>query len=97
MREYELTIILQSKLDESARDEIIERVTDWVTNSDDEAEKPVVTHWGKRYLAYPIQKNVEGYYVFYEAKIDPENISSIERNMQYTEDILRYMFVRKEA
>ena len=97
MREYELTIILQSKLEDSARDEIIERVTGWVTNNDDEADKPVVNHWGKRYLAYPIKKNKEGYYVFFEANADPKNISEIERNLQYTEDVLRYMFVRKEA
>jgi small subunit ribosomal protein S6 len=96
MREYELTIILQPSLEDSARDEIIERVTGWITNNDEAAEKPVVNHWGKRYMAYPIKKHSEGYYVFYEAKIDPENISGIERNMQYTEDILRYMFIRKE-
>lgn len=96
MREYELTIIVQPSLEDSARDEIIERVTGWITNNDEEAEKPVVNHWGKRYMAYPIKKHSEGYYVFYEAKIDPESISGIERNMQYTEDILRYMFIRKE-
>lgn len=97
MREYELTIILQPKLEDAARDELIERVVGWLTNNDETAEKPVITHWGKRYLAYPIKKFVEGYYVFFEAKIDPANITSIERNMQYAEDIIRYMFVRKEA
>ncbi len=97
MREYELTIILQPKLDDAAREEIIKRVTGWVTNNDESAEAPVVTHWGQRYLAYPIKNHKEGYYVFYEAKVDPVRISDIERNMQYTEDILRYMFVRKEA
>ena len=97
MREYELTIILQPNLEESAREEVIERVTNWITNNDEEAEKPEINHWGKRYMAYPIKKNKEGYYVFFEAKVDPVNISDIERNMQYTEDILRYMFVRKEA
>ncbi len=97
MREYELTIILQPKLDDTAREEIIERVNGWITNNDESAEAPVVNHWGQRYMAYPIRNNKEGYYVFYEAKVDPERISDIERNMQYTEDILRYMFVRKEA
>lgn len=97
MREYELTIILQPKLEDSAREEIIERVNGWLTNNDESAEKPEINHWGKRYMAYPIRKNTEGYYVFYEVKIDPKDISDIERNMQYTEDILRYMFVRKEV
>jgi small subunit ribosomal protein S6 len=97
MREYELTIILQPKLEDAARDELIERVVGWLTNNDETDEKPVINHWGKRYLAYPIKKFVEGYYVFFEAKVDPANITSIERNMQYAEDIIRYMFVRKEA
>lgn len=97
MREYELTIILQPKLEDAARDELIERVVGWLTNNDEAAEKPVINHWGKRYLAYPIKKFVEGYYVFFEAKVDPANITSIERDMQYAEDIIRYMFVRKEA
>jgi small subunit ribosomal protein S6 len=97
MREYELTIILRPKLEDAARDEIIERIVGWLTNNDEAAEKPVVNHWGKRYLAYPIQKYVEGYYVFFEAKVDPANITSIERNMQYVEEIIRYMFVRKEV
>ncbi|MBE2220515.1 MAG: 30S ribosomal protein S6 [Anaerolineae bacterium] len=97
MREYELTIILRPNLEESVREELIERVTGWLTNNDEAAQKPEIKHWGKRYMAYPIKKNSEGYYVFFEAMADPENISNIERNMQYTEDILRYMFVRKEA
>lgn len=97
MRDYELTIILQPNLEEAAREEIIERVTGWLTDNDEEAEKPEISHWGKRYLAYPIKNNNEGYYVFFEAKAEPKNISEIERNLQYTEDVLRYMFVRKEA
>jgi ribosomal protein S6 len=48
-------------------------------------------------MAYPIEKNKEGYYVFFDAQIEPERIRDIERNMQFTEDILRYLFVRKEV
>jgi len=50
-----------------------------------------------RRLAYPIEKNVEGYYVLYEASVDPAQIAQIERNLQYMEDILRYMSFRKES
>jgi small subunit ribosomal protein S6 len=52
-------------------------------------------HWGVRQLAYPIKKFTEGYYVLYEAKIDPTRIKDIERSMQYNEDVLRYLVVRK--
>jgi small subunit ribosomal protein S6 len=97
MREYELTIILQPKLEEAARNEIVERVVGWITDNSEDAPQPEVNHWGKRYMAYPIEKNKEGYYVFFDAQIEPERIRDIERNMQFTEDILRYLFVRKEV
>jgi small subunit ribosomal protein S6 len=48
-----------------------------------------------RQLAYPIKKFQEGYYVLYEAKIDPTRIREIERSMEYNEDVLRYLVIRK--
>ena len=96
MREYEVTIIIQPKLEEEARNELIERVTSWLTVGEDEAGKPVVHLWGERRLAYPIQKHDTGYYVFYEAKLNPDGITDIERNMLYNEDIIRFLFIRKE-
>ena len=47
-------------------------------------------------MAYEIKKFTEGYYVLYEAKIDPARIREIERNFQFNDDILRYLVVRKE-
>ena len=49
----------------------------------------------RQQLAYPIKKFQEGYYILYEAQIDPTRISDIERSMQYNEDIIRYLVVRK--
>lgn len=96
MREYEITIILQPKLEETPRTELLARVLGWLTGGDENAEKPVVDHWGKRFLAYEIQGHKEGYYVYYEAKMDPAQIRELERNFQFSEDILRYLVVRKE-
>ncbi len=96
MREYEITIVVQSKLEDQAREQVLNRVQGWITGGSEEAEKPVVTHWGQRKLAYPINKHTDGYYVFYDAKVDPNRIKDIERNMQFSEDILRYLVVRKD-
>lgn len=96
MREYEITIILQPGLEETARTELLERVLGWMTSQDEEAPKPVVNHWGKRYMAYEIQGHQEGYYVYYEANLDPAQIQELERNFQFAEDIMRYLVVRKE-
>lgn len=96
MREYEITIVVQSKLEDQSREQVLNRVQGWITGSSEEVEKPTVTHWGQRKLAYPINKHTDGYYVHYEAKVDPSRIKDIERNMQFSEDILRYLVVRKD-
>lgn len=97
MREYEVTIIIQPKLEDAKRTELIDKVTGWITDGDTaEENQPQINHWGMRKLAYPIKKNNEGYYVLYEAMLDPSRIPDIERNFQYSEDMLRYLVVRKE-
>ena len=96
MREYEVTVILKPDLDADARSELIERVEDWLTHGEDEAEKPVADHWGQQRLAYQIRKETEGYYILYNAVLNPEKIGDLERNIQYTDDILRHLVVRKE-
>jgi len=96
VREYEVTVIFQSSLDEEARTALTQRVSGWLTHGDAEADKPQANVWGQRRLAYPIRKHKEGYYILYDARLDPERLNDIERNMQYTDDILRYMIVRKE-
>jgi small subunit ribosomal protein S6 len=97
MREYEVTVIVQPELEESARNELLERVTGWLTFSEEEDQKPVANHWGRRRLAYDINKFSEGYYVMYEANLDPLQVNQIERNFQFNEDILRYLVVRKHS
>ena len=46
MREYEVTIIVQPELEESARNELLERVAGWLTFGEEEGDKPVANHWG---------------------------------------------------
>ncbi len=96
MREYEVTVIFQTKLEDEARSELVERVTGWLTHGDTDDDKPVANIWGQRRLAYPILNNKEGYYILFDAKLDPTRLTDIERNMLYAEDVLRYMIVRKE-
>jgi small subunit ribosomal protein S6 len=96
VRDYEVTIIIQPEVDDEPRAQLIERVSGWLTNGTDEAAKPVVHLWGQRRLAYPIEKHTDGHYVFFEARLDPTQMSEIERNLIYVEDILRHLIVRKE-
>jgi small subunit ribosomal protein S6 len=95
VRDYEVTVILQPQLEEAARNELVEDITTRLTHGESEGDKPVVNHWGPRKLAYEINDFSEGYYLFVEAKLDPTQIPELERAFQYTEDIIRYMVIRK--
>lgn len=96
MNDYEVTIIIQPQIEDSERDQLITRVSDLLTPGAGEDNKPTINRWGQRKLAYPIRKFTEGYYVLYEAKVDPARIREIERNFQFNDNILRFLIVRKE-
>ena len=96
MREYEVTIIIQPQLEESERNQLIEQISELLVPEAEEEAKPTVNEWGLRRLAYPIRKLTEGYYVLYEGFLDPTRITEIERSLQYLEDVMRYLVVRKE-
>ena len=97
MRDYEVTVVLKPDIDDEARAELIGRVEGWLTHGDQEGDAPSITHWGQMSMAYPIRKYREGYYVFFEAKLNPTQVSEIERNIQYLDDILRHLVVRNES
>ena len=94
MNDYEVTIIIQPQIEDRERDQLITRISELLVPN---GEKPVINRWGQRKMAYAIKKFTEGYYVLYEAKIDPARIRNIERTFQYNDDILRFLVVRKEA
>jgi len=95
VRDYEVTVVFQPQLDEAERTQVIERLSNLLVPGSKEDGALTANHWGLRQLAYPIRKFTEGYYVLYEAQIDPTRIRDIERSMQFNEDVLRYLVVRK--
>lgn len=95
MRDYEVTVILQPQLEEAERKQVIERIDDLLVPGKKDEGALTANHWGLRQLAYPIRKFTEGYYILYEAKIEPSRIREIERSMEFNEDIIRYLVVRK--
>jgi small subunit ribosomal protein S6 len=96
VREYEVTIVIKTSLDDEARNAIIEQVAGWLNPGGDEGSAPKINHWGQRSLAYPIENERDGYYVLYEATVNPEQINAVERQILYEEDILRHLVVRKD-
>lgn len=56
-----------------------------------------VDEWGKRVLAYPINKETEGYYVLYTFTSDAEFPAELDRRYKITDGVLRSLIIKKEA
>ena len=95
MNRYELTYIIDTALEETARKELIEKFSGLITANGGEIEKVDET-WGKRRLAYAINDKVEGYYVLVTMKAPAELPREIERTMGINENILRCLIIKLE-
>ena len=95
MNKYELTYIIDTALEETARNELIEKFSELIKQNGGEIEKVDET-WGKRRLAYPINDKPEGYYVLITMQAPAELPREIERNLEISENILRYLIIKLE-
>jgi small subunit ribosomal protein S6 len=53
-------------------------------------------NWGKRKLAYPIQKHETAVYVFYMLEIPPQNVRKIESTLNITDEVIRFLITRPD-
>ena len=95
MNQYEVMYVIDPALEDSARTELINRFSDLVVKNGGEVDR--VDEWGKRRLAYAIQYKTEGYYVLMYIKAPADLPREIERNMQISDSVLRYLTVKYEG
>ena len=95
MNQYEIMYVIDPTLEDSARIELINRFSDLVKKNGGEVDR--IDEWGKRRLAYAIQYKTEGYYVLMYIKAPADLPREIERNMQISDSVLRYLTVRYEG
>ena len=96
MNRYELTYIIDTALEETARKELIEKVSNLIAANGGEVEKVDET-WGKRRLAYAIDYKTEGWYVLVTFKAPAELPRELERNLEIYDSVLRYLVVKLEV
>ncbi len=94
MRNYELTFIVRPELDEAALTTLVDKVKNLIGVSGGQITQ--TEQWGRRQLAYPIKKVGEGQYVFMRVQLPAQAPRELERQLQLTEDVLRYLLVREE-
>ena len=93
MNKYESVIIINPSLEEEGIKGLIQRFTDLI-NTDGKLES--VEEMGKKKLAYEVKKNKEGYYVLFNFEAKPELIAELERNYRITDEVIKFIVVRKE-
>jgi small subunit ribosomal protein S6 len=94
VRAYELMVIYVPQLDEEALAAQIEKTKDLILGVGGEIEK--VDQWGKRRFAYEINDNTEGFYVVIDFKAESGATSEVERILKITDEVVRYLLVRRE-
>ena len=93
MRDYELIIIIHPDLDDEAINQAHDRIRGWIEESGGKIDS--VDNWGKRRLAYEIQKQNEGIYYLLNVNMKTESIAELERNLKILEPIMRHLIVAK--
>lgn len=94
MRKYEAMYIIKPNFEEDKYREIVEKYNALIQSNGGEVLK--VEPWGKRRLAYEIDKIREGYYVLVNFEGPQELPAELERNFRIADDIIRYLVVRVE-
>jgi small subunit ribosomal protein S6 len=93
MNKYESVIIINPSIEEEGLKSLIQRFSSLI-ETDGKVES--VEELGKKKLAYEVKKNKEGYYVLYNFEAKPELIAELERNYRITDDVIKFIVVKKE-
>lgn len=92
MQKYELTLIFKSNLKEEERGKIIEKLEKIIKKGKGKVEK--IDCWGKRALAYEIQKQKDGVYYLLSFEIDSGALPGLEKDLKAEENVIRYLIVK---
>ena len=93
MNRYETVFIINPNVEETGIKALIQKFSDLINNA---GKVENVEEMGKRKLAYEIKKNKEGYYVVINFEAQPELIKELERIYRITDDVIKFIVVRKD-
>lgn len=92
MRSYEMVVIFKADIEDHKL--VSEETAEIARGLGAEVEK--IDLWGKKRFAYPIEKQLEGFYTLYTFKLDPAQVKELERLLSLRTNIVRDMVVNLE-
>ncbi len=95
MNKYELVVVVSAKIEDEERAAVIEKVKEYITRFGGNVSD--VDDWGKKKLAYEIQKMKEAYYYFIHFESDATCPAEVESNVRIMENVIRFLCVKQEA
>ena len=94
MRDYELVLIISPEIPEEDVPSAIDKVSQFITGRGGTVAD--VNRWGRRKLAYPIHRHMEGNYVHTQFQLDPEQVAGLEASLGLVEEVIRHLVVRTD-
>jgi small subunit ribosomal protein S6 len=94
VNEYETTLVLRPELAGDAIESTLDRVRDSVKKMDGTLLE--INHWGRKKLAYPIEKQTRGVYVHTHYLGKDNLVAEVERNLRISDSVMRYLTIRME-
>lgn len=95
MNKYELALVVNAKIEDDARVATVEKVKEYITKFGGTITN--VDEWGKKRLAYDIQKMREGFYYFIQFDSDETVPANVEKNIRIMENVIRFLCIRQDA
>ena len=93
MKRYETIFILSLEMEEENLKGLVEKFKSLIETS---ATLESIDEWGKRKLAYPINKLNEGYYTLINFSAEPTFIQELERIYKITDGVIKYLIIKKD-
>jgi small subunit ribosomal protein S6 len=94
MNKYELALVVNAKVEDEVRDATVEKAKEYITRFGGTITN--VDDWGKKRLAYEIQKMREGYYYFIQFDAEADCPAQLENSVRIMDNVLRFLCVRQD-
>ena len=94
MNKYELALVVSTKIEDDARAATVEKAKEYITRAGGTVTE--VEEWGKKKLAYEVQKMSEAFYYFIQFDAESTVPAEVEQDVRIMDNVLRFLCVRQD-